>query len=91
MIEFVSQAHQYFLANDGLDNIDEIFQKAGKGYGADIQAAVQEEQLLIAQVDRLIDNAFLHLQGKNPEEQADDDDEQQQELKSSMAPGYPIK
>ena len=91
MVKLGTHFDQDFLADHGLYDVDDVFQKTGKGNGPDIQTAVEKKQLFITKVYCLVDDALLHFQGKDAEEQAADNNEQQQKLQGSMAPGYPVK
>lgn len=91
VIEFGADFHQNFLSQDGLHNIDGVLGGTGKDHCPNVQAAVEIEKLQVFEMDGLVDDPLLHLQGKDPEEEAGQDDQQQKELQQSVTPEDPVE
>ena len=91
VIQLCADFHQDFLAENGLHDIDCVLGNTGQDNSADIQAAVEVEQLQFFKMDGLIDDPLLHLQGKNPEEETGQDDEQQDELQEPVSSEDPVE
>jgi len=89
VVQFFSHSGQSPLTDEGLDNIDEVFESAGSNYGRQIHTAIQQQQVDFSQLNGLVDYSFLHFQRKNPCKNRNYDNKYQQYLEFNIARKYP--
>jgi hypothetical protein len=66
VIEFLAHCGHGPFSDEGLEIVDGQFQAAGRGDGNEVNGAVQDQTIDIAQGDRVVDDSFLHFEGDNP-------------------------
>ncbi len=84
-----THARQGALADDDLDRVDDVFEQAGRDHGYEINGAVVNQQVDVAQADGFVDDALLHLQRQDAGEYGNGDKHQQQKLQLGVGPKNP--
>jgi len=89
-IEFLAQAGQGLLPEMGLDPVDDELQTAGDEHRCQVEGAVPHQQIKLLQANRLVDNLFLHLKGKDPDHHIERDHHQKEPLQLHAAGSDPV-
>jgi hypothetical protein len=91
VIQFFAHPSRGSLRDQGLNNVCQVFKRAEKNNGNQINTAVHKQQVNVSQINGLIDNALLHFQRHNPGKNHHDNDKQKRYLKLDIAGKYPGK
>ena len=78
------------MADDILQRVDQVFEDGGGDDRGQINAAVGHQQVDLSQIDRLVDDALLHLQRQDVGKDRQESGRNQSGLKQSVAAENPM-